>query len=185
MKSLDQSLLPLIHLHHHDSRDVWAPFCNTCRSVKQRRKAARCDSGANHHNIKYNLKPYGTELWLDTLYYKNDQVPVGQFHYDLASWDVGTGWTAFMPMKNVKADMVVATLRKHRRYDEELKKVVSDSANQTMQAARAQSADEAPLTPYRPQGNRLEREIETVGDSLKAQFEHSRCIPHINPGGGP
>ena len=118
---------------------------------------------------------------MDTLDYKNDQVPVGQFRYDLAGWDVGTGWKAFMPMKNLKADTVVITLRKHRRYDEKLKKVVSDSANEIMQAARAQNADEAPLTPYRPQGNRLEREIETVGDSLKAQFEHSRCIAHLRP----
>ena len=50
-----------------------------------------------------------------------------------------------------------------------------------MQAARAQNADEAPLTPYRPQGNRLELEIETFGDALKAQFEHCRCIPHLRP----
>ena len=181
MTTLDQSLLPLHHLHFHDSRDEWAPFCNTCRSAKQRRKAARRDSGANHHNIKYDLKPYGTELWLDTLDYKNDQVPARQFRYDLASWDVVAGRKSFMPMKNLKSETVVTTLRKHRRHDEKLRKVVSDSANEIMEAARAQNADEASLTPYRPQGNRLEREIETFGDALKAQFEHCCCVPHLRP----
>ena len=38
LESIDQSLLPLSHLHHHDSRDEWAPFCDTCRAAKQRRK---------------------------------------------------------------------------------------------------------------------------------------------------
>ena len=71
MKTLDQPLLPLHHLHFHDSRDELAPFCNTCRSTKQRCKAARRDSEFNHHDVKFELKPYGTELWLDTLDYKN------------------------------------------------------------------------------------------------------------------
>ena len=49
MKTLDQSLLPFSHLHHHDSRDGWAPFCNICRSAKQRLKLL--------DEAKFDLKP--------------------------------------------------------------------------------------------------------------------------------
>jgi hypothetical protein len=181
IKAIDESLLPLHHLHFHNSRDEWANFCSTCRASKQRRRAARRDSGSLHREVELSLKPYGAEIWLYTLDYKSDQTAIGQFRYDLAAMDVGTGWTAFLPMRNQKTETVRHTLRRDRRHHEVLRKIVGDSANEIMQAAREEGADELSLVPYRPQANRLEREIETLGDHVKALLFHCRCIPHLRP----
>ena len=73
-------------------------------------------------DIKFDLKPYGAELWLDTIDYGSKLMPVGQFHWDIDGWDVETGWECFMPM-NHKAETLFSALRKHWRSDEKLRKL--------------------------------------------------------------
>ena len=181
MKSLDQSLLPIRHLNSHNSQDSWAQFCLTCRAAKQRRKAARRDSGLQNASIRQDLKPFGEEAWIDTIDYKSDQNPLGAYRYDLALYDGGTGWEQLAPMRNVKTPTVVGTLREYRRHSESFKRLISDSANQLSEAARKQDADDLPLVPNRPQGNRIERRIEEWGDHLRAIMLHARFIPHLRP----
>ena len=180
--AIDESLLPASHLQVHDTSDQWAQFCSTCRAVLQRRKAAKRNSGPYNTEQSIAKAPYGEQLWLDTTDYQQAGVkPIGQFRYDLASWDAGSGWLSFMPIRSKAVPSVTATLRSYRRHSESLASVISDKANELVKAARQENADALPLVPHRPQGNRLEREIESHGDRLKACLIHAGVPPKFRP----
>ena len=84
-------------------------------------------------------------------------------------------------MRSKKVPDVTDTLRNYRRHSEKLSRVISDRANELVKAAKSEDADALPLVPHRPQGNRLEREIETIGDRLRAAMIHAGTPPRLRP----
>ena len=83
-----------------------------------------------------HLKPYGVDLWVATLDYRCDQIPIGAYRYDLAQWGAVSVWEQLTPITAIETASITAALRKARRHNESLKKVISDSANQLIESAR-------------------------------------------------
>ena len=144
LEILSTALLPLAHIQVHSSTGPWASYCSTCRSANQRRKAARRSSGPYHADAPIKHAQFGHELWLDPLDYKSSSAPVGQYRYDLAGWDAGTGWRC-LPLRNQKTSSIVSTLKAYRRHHEMIDEIVADKANELIQAAKGENADALPL----------------------------------------
>ena len=171
-----------LHRRFHFSDDL-SSKCPVCRAGLQRRKAAKRESGGNNSQVLKKAGSFGDEILLDTIDYSRGgrRCFWGGLRYDLALRSSYTGWICFIPLPNNKASTIRSALRRARRHWETLKVVSGGNAEELLKAGRAEGADALPGVPYRPQANRIERDIEMLSDRVRTQFVQSRLPPYLRP----